>query len=96
MGRYRRARLLQNRDRCVPLDGWEISQKLIKGITRFEIVEKIFHGHTGAAKNWHAALNLGINGNYRSFHIEASTFDIHMIRRYGALRWLPLAQVQRS
>ena len=80
MGRYRRARLLQNRDRCIPLDGWEISQKLIQRITRFEIVEKIFHGHTSAAKNRHAALNLGINASDRLLHIEASTFDRHMIR----------------
>jgi hypothetical protein len=86
MRRYRRARLLQNRNRCIPLDGWEISQKLIQRITCFEIVEKIFHGHTNAAKNRHAALNLGINGNDSLFHIEASTFDRHMIRRQEGLR----------
>jgi hypothetical protein len=63
MGRYRRMRLFQNRDRCISLDGWEISQKLIKRITRLEIVEKIFHGHTSTAKDRHAALDLGINGN---------------------------------
>ena len=72
MRRYRRAHLLQNRNRRIPLDGWEIIQKLIQRVTCFEIVEKIFHGYAGAAENWHAALNLGINGNDSLFHIEGS------------------------
>jgi hypothetical protein len=84
MGRYRRARLLENGDCYVPLHSRKIGQKLVKGITRFEIVEQIFHGHASATEHWHAPLNLGINGDYRSFHIEASTFDSHIIRRYIA------------
>jgi hypothetical protein len=82
MGRYRRARLLQYRNRRASLHGGEIGEKLVQRIASFKIVEQVLYGHAGASKHRHASLNLRINGNYMRFHIEASTFNTDIIRPY--------------
>ena len=81
MWRYRRARLLENRDRHFPSHAWEIDEKLVKRISGLKIVEQVLHWHTGPSEYRYAPLNLRVHGNKASFHG-------HMIRRGGALRWL--------
>src|SRR5438874_2495306 len=81
MRRYRRARLLENRDRHFPSNAWEISEKLIKRISGLKIVEQVLHRHACAREYRYAPLNLRVHGNEASLHA-------HMIRRRVALRWL--------
>ena len=69
MRRYRRARLLEDRDRHVPRDAWEIGEELVKRVSRLKIVEQVLHWHTSASEHRNASLDLRVNGNQSSLHV---------------------------
>ena len=51
---------LQRRDRLGAIDSGEVDQELIKGISRFEIVEEVLHRDARGNEYRHSAQDLGI------------------------------------
>ena len=61
MWRYSLARLLKNCNSDFPFHAGEIIEKLIEGVTAFEVVKQIFDRYPRASENGHTALNLRID-----------------------------------
>lgn len=63
MWRYSLARLFKYCHGDFPLHAGKIIEKLIEGLSAFEVVEEVLQRHPSASKNGHAALNVRIDRN---------------------------------
>jgi hypothetical protein len=68
MWRYSLARLLKNRNGDFPFHAGEVLEKLIEGVTAFEVVEQTLDRYPRASENRHTALNLGIDRDESVVH----------------------------
>lgn len=61
------ASLLERRDGLLPPHRGELTQKLIQGVTAFEVVEERLDGHASADKDGRPAQDLGVAVHHRGF-----------------------------
>lgn len=61
MRRHCLARLLEDSNGGFPRNARKIIEKLIQGFTSLEVVKQIFHWHTCASENRHAALDFRVD-----------------------------------